>query len=65
MYLEEQLLLPLPDGWVKHVNPDGEVHYVHEYKKISMWDHPRASLVQQIHERVVARRKKVELDARL
>ncbi|GMI40650.1 hypothetical protein TeGR_g8266 [Tetraparma gracilis] len=65
VYLEEQLLLSLPDGWVKHVNPDGEVHYVHEYKKISMWDHPRASLVQQIHERVVARRKKVELDARL
>ena len=64
-YLIEQLHLKLPDDWVHSVIPDGVVHYYSEKKNLTMWRHPRADAVREIHERVVARRAKAELDARL
>ena len=64
-FLEQQLLMPLPDGWTKFTNPDGKVHYYHEKKRLGMWVHPRGESIFERHTRVVARKTQVVIDNRL
>ena len=64
-FLKVELIKVLPDTWERCVNPDGKAHFYDEPRKLSMWKHPRAEGIRIRHDKVVAKRKKLELEARL
>lgn len=64
-FLKNELVKALPDTWERCVNPDGKIHYYDEPRKISMWKHPHADGIRIRHEKVVAKRKKMLLEARI
>ncbi|GMH93482.1 hypothetical protein TL16_g12641 [Triparma laevis f. inornata] len=64
-FLKNELMKALPDTWERCVNPDGKIHYYDEPRKIAMWKHPHADGIRIRHEKVVAKRKKMLLEARI
>ncbi|GMH99313.1 hypothetical protein TrST_g9163 [Triparma strigata] len=64
-FLKNELMKALPDTWERCVNPDGKVHYYDEPRKISMRKHPRADGIRIRHEKIIAKRKKMLLEARI
>ena len=60
-FLKAELMKALPDTWDRCVNPDQKVHYYDEPRKLSMWKHPRADSIKLRHDKVIAKRKKMEV----